>query len=65
MHVCLTLSIVAMFLSDVKVTRPLVVACVPSCVRNWVRIGTDVGCSVYCSYVNGLRCGLEWYVDGP
>ncbi|KAA0058483.1 envelope-like protein [Cucumis melo var. makuwa] len=41
------------------VTRPLVVACVPSGVRSCLRIDTDVGCSIYCSYVNGLRCGLE------
>ncbi|TYK20431.1 hypothetical protein E5676_scaffold604G00190 [Cucumis melo var. makuwa] len=41
------------------VTRPLVVACVPSGVRSCLRIDTDVGCSVYCSYVNGLRCGLK------
>ncbi|KAA0039169.1 pol protein [Cucumis melo var. makuwa] len=30
------------------VTRPLVVACVPSGVRNSVRIGTDAGCSDCC-----------------
>ena len=58
------LSIVVMLLSDVKVTRPLVVACVPSGVRSCLRIDTDAGCSVYCSYVNGLRCGLDLYVDG-
>ncbi|KAA0048690.1 hypothetical protein E6C27_scaffold4358G00070 [Cucumis melo var. makuwa] len=47
-----------MLLSDVKVTRPLVVACVPSGVRNCVRIGIDAGCSVYCSYVMGYV--VDW-----
>ncbi|KAA0063127.1 hypothetical protein E5676_scaffold1213G00010 [Cucumis melo var. makuwa] len=36
------------------VTRPLVVACVPSGVRNCVRIGTDVGCSVRGSLLSGF-----------
>ncbi|TYK28655.1 ty3-gypsy retrotransposon protein [Cucumis melo var. makuwa] len=36
------------------VTRPLVVACVPSGVRNSVRIGTDAGCSVRGSLLSGF-----------
>ncbi|TYJ98031.1 hypothetical protein E5676_scaffold487G00610 [Cucumis melo var. makuwa] len=35
------------------VTRPLVVACVPSGVRSCLRIGTDAGCSVRGSLLSG------------